>query len=66
MRPDALAQRVRRNERHELGEERPVLAALEVDLEPILDRRQPQLFEGASLGRRERHVEPVERTAIPQ
>jgi len=43
-----------------------VLAALEVDLDSVFDHRETQLFERSRLGRRERHVEPIERAAPPQ
>ena len=65
--PRALAQRMRAHERVELGDERGVLAAGEVGLDPRLLRLQAGLAERGRDGGGERLVLEVgERPAAPQ
>ena len=61
-----LAQRVLRDEHEQLGHELAVAAAVEIGLEPVLERRQPQLLERGRLRARERRVHVGERLAAPQ
>ncbi len=67
LRMQALAQRVRRDERVELGDHLDMAAGLEVGVDRQLGRPQPQLLEAADLGGGERLVRDVgERVAAPQ
>ena len=63
----ALAQRLLRDERVDLGHAPPLAAGREVRLDRELERREPQLLEPADLGGRERLVgDVVERRPAPQ
>ena len=64
--PQTLAQRVRGNERLQLGHERVVVAELELGVDQVLACDQTQLFEPVRLGRGERLVGDIEeRRAAP-
>ena len=63
----ALAQRLLRDDRVDLGEDLELAAGREVGVDRELERPQPQLLEPADLGGRERLVgDVIERRAAPQ
>ena len=65
--PQALAQRVRGDQRLELADEVCVASACKVGVDPLLKHRQPQLVELPDLGLGERLVREVgERRAAPE
>ena len=65
--PQALPQRVLRDQRLELADELSAAAELEVGVDPLLERLQAQLLEPADLGLGERlEGEVGERWAAPQ
>ena len=62
-----LAQRVRADERLELGDQLGVRAELEIGCDPLLEHAEPQILEPVDLGLRERlRLEVGERRAAPQ
>jgi hypothetical protein len=61
-----LAERIGRDEALELGHDRPVLAACEVVVDPVLQRPEPQILQACALARRERLAELGERRPAPQ
>ena len=64
---DPLAQRVRGDERLELGDERAVAAEGEVGVDPLLEQREPELLEPRRLDGGERlEGELRERRAAPE
>ena len=67
LRAEALAVGVLGDERLELGDERELAAERELGVDPLLDRRQPQLLEPLDLDPRERlELEVGERPSVPQ
>ena len=62
---DALAKRVPGDETFQLGRDRGVTAECELGLDPLLDRRQPQLLEARDLGLREGFVGEVGQRGSP-
>ena len=65
--PQALAERLRGDDRLQLGDELAVAAEREVGVDPVLERGEPQLREAGGLGRRERLLRELgERRAAPE
>ena len=65
LRARALAKRVRSDERLELADELGVAAEGEVGVDPLLERREPQLLEARDLVLRERLERATRRAASP-